>query len=195
MPCGCCGGLRCRRRKSLKRAFGASEEWMLFVRLSLVSFPNSSFHPRAELVNVPTTVYTTKGTTIQILECRCCIPELKECGDCCTRASKERNRRWIAFWISSSNFPVSCPVGLALLQSFSSTRLRCCCNTDSLFSLPLTLRLTDHNVQPQFLSRSSLQIDLLSKLKSQLAIDDNIDVMRAFEVAGKSFSIGLRVSV
>ena len=49
--------------------------------------------------------------------------------------------------------------------------------------LLLAYWLAHHDIHSQLLSSSSVQVDVLSKLEAQLAIDDDIDFMRTFEVA------------
>ena len=54
--------------------------------------------------------------------------------------------------------------------------------------------LSDHDIHSQLFSCCSLQIYLLLQLISHLAVDDQINVMRAFKIAWKSLSVSLSKS-
>lgn len=66
---------------------------------------------------------------------------------------------------------------------------RHCCNTAGV--LVPTHRLSHHHIHLQLLASSPCQEDLLPHLKAQLAINDDIDVMRALKIT----RIALRVSL
>lgn len=84
----------------------------------------------------------------------------------------------VSLYFVSPNHASNHPVLLDPLNSIGSFATRFQGGTvDAL--LMKNDRLPDHDVHPQLLPSSSLQIDVLSKLEAQLAVDDDVDIVRA----------------
>lgn len=70
------------------------------------------------------------------------------------------------------------------------------CSIDILIFLWLLTahRFAHHNIHSQFFARSSFQVDFLAQIETQLAVDDEVDVVRTLQVAWNAISVGLWVS-